>query len=136
MDDVFCKIIRGEVPSHKIYEDDYCLAILDISQVTKGHILVISKKHFDNFLTCDSDIYHKMFDVAQRIGQAQITSLGARGVNILTNCYEASGQTVKHFHIHVIPRYENNDGFILTMRENKEDLNLPSLAEFIRKNVK
>ena len=134
--DVFCKIVDGEIPCHKLYEDDDVLAFLDISQVTKGHALVISKKHYDNFLTIPQEEMHKVMDVAQRIGQIDIKFLGAKGVNILTNCYEASGQTVKHFHVHVIPRYEGNEGFILEMKQNQEDLNLPSIAKAIKKELK
>ena len=134
--DVFCKIIDGEIPSYRIYEDDDVIAILDISQVTKGHTLVISKKHYENFLATPKEIMHKVMDVAQRIGQAQITTLNAKGVNILTNCYPEAGQTVMHFHVHVIPRYEHNDGFILTMKENAGDLNLPAICESIKNEIK
>ncbi len=133
--DVFCKIIAGEIPCYKLYEDDEVLAFLDISQVTKGHALVVSKKHFDNFLTTPQEIMHKVMDVAQRIGQVQIKILGARGVNILTNCYPASGQTVVHFHVHVIPRYNENEGFEITMKNNSEGLNLPALAGEIKENL-
>jgi histidine triad (HIT) family protein len=74
-------------------------------------------------------------DVAQRIGQVEIRLLGAKGVNILTNCYPASGQTVMHFHVHVIPRYESNEGFILEMKNNAEGLNLPAIAKEIKKEL-
>ena len=134
--DIFCKIIDGEVPCHKIYEDDDVLAFLDISQVTKGHSLVVSKKHYDNFLTIPQEEMHKVMDVAQRIGQVDIKYLNAKGVNILTNCYEAAGQTVMHFHVHVIPRYEGNEGFILEMKSNQEGLNLPAIAKEINQNLK
>ena len=133
--DVFCKIIAGEIPCYKLYEDDDVLAFLDISQVTKGHALVVSKKHFDNFLTTPQEVMHKVMDVAQRIGQVQIKILGARGVNILTNCYPASGQTVIHFHVHVIPRYNENEGFEITMKNNSEGLNLPALAGEMKENL-
>lgn len=133
--DIFCKIIDGEIPCHKLYEDDDVLAFLDISQVTKGHALVVSKKHYDNFLTIPQEEMHKVMDVAQRIGQVDIKYLNAKGVNILTNCYPAAGQTVIHFHVHVIPRYEGNEGFILEMKQNTEDLNLPSLAKQIKKEL-
>lgn len=133
--DVFCKIIDGEIPCHKLYEDDDVLAFLDISQVTKGHALVVSKKHYDNFLTIPQEEMHKVMDVAQRIGQVDIKYLNAKGVNILTNCYPAAGQTVMHFHVHVIPRYEGNEGFILEMKQNTEDLNLPALAKQIKKEL-
>ena len=134
--DVFCRIIDGEIPSYKLYEDDDVIAILDISQVTKGHTLVISKKHYENFLATPKEVMHKVMDVAQRIGQAQITTLKAKGVNILSNCYPEAGQTVMHFHVHVIPRYEHSYGFILEMKENAGDVNLPALCESIRNEMK
>ena len=134
--DIFCKIIDGEIPCHKVYEDDDVLAFLDISQVTKGHTLVISKKHYDNFLTIPQEEMHRVMDVAQRIGQVEVKLLGARGVNILTNCYPEAGQTVMHFHVHVIPRYNSEEGFILEMKNNAEGLNLPVIAEQIKSNLK
>ena len=134
--DIFCRIIDGEIPCYKVFEDDEVLAFLDISQVTKGHTLVIPKKHYDTFLSVDKEVMHRVMDVAQRIGQVTIKMLGAKGVNILTNCYEAAGQTVPHFHVHVIPRYEANEGFVLEMKNNAEGLNLPALAEQIQNEVK
>ncbi|MBR0439596.1 MAG: HIT family protein [Bacilli bacterium] len=133
--DIFCRIIDGEIPCHKLYEDDDVLAFLDISQVTKGHALVVSKKHFDNFLTTPQEIMHKVMDVAQRIGQVDIKLLGARGVNILANCYPEAGQTVMHFHVHVIPRYGNVNEIEITMKNNSEGLNLPVLAKEIKDNL-
>ena len=133
--DVFCKIINGEIPAHVVYEDEDVIAILDISQVTRGHTLVISKKHYDTFLAVPNEVMHKVMDVAQRIGQAQITGLHAKGINILTNCYEAAGQSVPHFHVHVIPRYEIGDGFIIEMKNNAEGINLPALCSSIKTNL-
>ena len=133
--DIFCRIVDGEIPCYKLYEDDDVLAFLDISQVTKGHTLVIPKKHYDNFLTCPKSLMNKVMAVAQRIGQVSIKIFGARGANILTNCYEAAGQTVKHFHVHVIPRYREEDGFMVEMKDNSSGLNLPALAEQIKINL-
>ena len=133
--DVFCKIVDGEIPCYKLFEDEDVLAFLDISQVTKGHALVIPKKHYDTFLSTPDKLMHKVMDVAQRIGQISIQFLGAKGVNILTNCYEVAGQTVKHFHVHVIPRYNSEEGFILEMKNNAEGLNLPALAKEIKKEL-
>lgn len=134
-DDIFCKIIRGEIPCHKLYEDDDVLAFLDISQVTKGHALVIPKEHYDNFLATPTELVNKVMKVAQRLGQVQIKMLGAEGVNILTNCYEAAGQTVFHFHVHVIPRYKEKSGFVLEMHNNSEGLNLPAIAHEIKQHL-
>ena len=137
-DCIFCKIVRGEIPSHKVYEDDDVLAFLDISQVTKGHTLVISKKHYDNFLATPQEIMHKVMDVAQRIGQVQMMTLGAKGVNILSNVNKEAGQSVFHFHVHVIPRYGDNEGLKIEMKENNnlKDLSLPVLAERLSKDIK
>ena len=135
-DCIFCKIANHEVPSSIIYEDDDVMAFLDISQTTKGHALVIPKEHFDNFLSVDKETMHKVMDVAQRIGQADIAVLGAKGVNILTNVNKEAGQSVYHFHVHVIPRYAKNEGFQITMKENMEkDINLPAIAEIVKKGM-
>lgn len=131
---IFCKIIKGEIPCYKVYEDDDVLAFLDISQTTKGHTLVIPKKHFDNFLSTPKEIMNKVMNVAQTIGQVQIHQLKSKGVNILTNCYKEAGQTVMHFHVHVIPRYEISDGFVLEMKTNSdlENLSLPAISTLIK----
>ncbi|MBQ0009245.1 MAG: HIT family protein [Firmicutes bacterium] len=136
-DCIFCKIAQGIIPSNIVYEDDDVMAFLDISQVTQGHTLVIPKKHTQNFLTAEKDIMHKVMDVAQRIGQAQISILGAKGVNILTNVNKEAGQSVYHFHVHVIPRYIADDGFKIEMKENDklEELSLPVLADKIKKAI-
>lgn len=135
--DIFCRIIDGEIPCYKLYEDEDVLAFLDISQVTKGHALVVPKKHYDNFLSTPHDIMHKVMDVAQRIGQVEIKMFGAKGINILSNCYEAAGQSVMHFHVHVIPRYNENEGFMLEMKGGTiQGLNLPALAREINKELK
>ncbi|MCI6788856.1 MAG: HIT family protein [Mollicutes bacterium] len=133
---VFCNIGLHLIPSNIIYEDDDILAFLDVNPATYGHTLIIPKKHYDNFLCCPKEVMHKIMDLAQRIGQVSIKELGAKGVNILTNCGEAAGQSVKHFHVHVIPRYEAKEGFQITMKGNLKDLNLPSLAIQIKQDLK
>ena len=137
MDDcLFCKIIKSEIPSSKVYEDDDVVAFLDISQATKGHTLVVPKKHYDNFLTTPKEVMHKVMDVAQRIGQAQIMMLGAKGVNILSNVNKEAGQSIIHFHVHVIPRYVSNEGFQISLKDNSDQgLSLPALANEIKKGL-
>jgi len=138
MKDIFCRIIDGEIPTTKVYEDDDVLAILDISQTTRGHTLVMPKKHCDNFLSCPPELSHKVYDVAQRIGQAEIGLLGAKGVNILTNVGEIAGQSVPHFHVHVIPRYTGGEGgFQITMKsQDTSAMDLPRLASSINEAMK
>ena len=135
MDCLFCKIMNGEIESKTIYEDDKVKCIMDAFPNVDGHVLVIPKEHYENFLATPHDMMHKVMDVAQRIGQVAVKLLGARGVNILTNCYEAAGQTVPHFHVHVIPRYDGSEGFQLEMKTNAEGLNLPALAEEIKTSI-
>ena len=135
-DCIFCKIASGEIPCVKVYEDEEFLAFLDISPASKGHTLVITKEHFDNFLVVPKDLLGRAFTVAQKIGQAQVTQLGAKGCNILSNVNEIAGQTVKHFHIHIIPRYDPNDGLAISFAPNRiEKFNLPVLAEQIKKGI-
>ena len=133
---IFCKISKGEIPCHKVYEDDKILDFLDISQTTKGHTLVITKEHFDNFLFVPKDLLSQAISVAQKIAQASVASLSAKGVNILINTNEAAGQTVMHFHIHVIPRYDNSDHISIEFSPNAiEKLNLPAVASEIKINI-
>ena len=135
-DCIFCKIVKGEIPCYKVYEDDDVLAFLDISQTTKGHTLVISKEHFRNLLYVPKDVLAKVMGAAQQIAQAQVASLGAKGVNIINNTNEMAGQTVMHFHVHVIPRYSNEDALRLEFNSNKIDkLSLPAIAEEISKEL-
>ncbi len=137
LDCVFCKIVRGEISATKIYEDNDVIAFLDISQVTPGHALVIPKRHYSNYVSTPKSIMHKVMDVAQRVAQADITMLGAKGVNILTNVNKEAGQAILHFHVHVIPRYIADEGFQITMLKNRRlsELNLPMLATEIKKGL-
>jgi len=120
---IFCSIIKGDIPSSKVYEDDKVIAILDISQTTKGHTLVIPKKHYDNVLEMPKDEYLYLMEVAQKIAKHLVDKLNATGLNILVNTNESAGQTVMHTHIHLIPRYDNSDTIKIQFVENRLDLN-------------
>ena len=132
---IFCKIIKGEIPCYKVYEDADVLAFLDSSPVTKGHTLVIPKEHFDSLLYCPKDVLSKVISVAQQIAQASITTLGAKGVNLVNNTNPIAGQTVMHFHVHVIPRYSDDDQLKLEFNQNLENLNLPAIASDLSKKL-
>lgn len=136
-DCIFCKIARGEIPCHKVYEDSEVIAFLDLSQVTLGHTLVIPKKHYPDFLSVPKEVMHHVLDVAQEVGQAQMTELLARGVNVLSNVGDVAGQSIHHFHVHVIPRYAAGDGLRITMmdNENRADLNLPVVAKKLAAHI-
>jgi len=118
---IFCQIIDGSIPSYKVYEDDNYLAILDISQATYGHTLVMPKKHYDNILEMPSDEVKELMALTQKIAKDNITKLHANGVNILTNVNEVAGQSVKHTHVHILPRYNEQDTIKFEFRENKVD---------------
>lgn len=110
---IFCKIANGEIPSSTIYEDDYFRVILDLSPATKGHALILPKQHMANIFEMDEATAEKIFVLASRIAKAMKTALNCDGLNIVQNNGEVAGQTVFHFHMHIIPRY-NNDGQSIT----------------------
>ena len=124
---IFCKIANKEIPGKIIYEDDICVAFLDLSQTTNGHTLVIPKKHFKNFLEVDDDTLAHMIKVTKDIANKIVTKLNANGVNILTNANDVAGQTVMHFHLHIIPRYDNNDQIEINFSDRSNEVNLDSL---------
>ncbi|WP_456271908.1 HIT family protein [Bacillus sp. AK031] len=110
-DCIFCKIIDGEIPSSKVYEDEHVLAFLDISQVTKGHTLVIPKVHKENVYELTDEIASKVFSAVPKISNAIKAEYNPIGLNLLNNNGEDAGQSVFHFHLHIIPRYGKGDGF-------------------------
>ncbi len=119
---VFCKIISGDIPSYKVYEDDNFLAILDISQTTLGHTLVMPKKHYSNMLEMPKVEYEQLMGLAQQLAIKITKNLNASGCNILINSNEVAGQTVMHTHVHIIPRYTESDSIKIEFKENKFNL--------------
>ena len=119
---VFCDIIDGKIPSKKVYEDNELLAILDISQATKGHTLVIPKKHFENMLETDDEYLSKLIIKSKELAKRITKSLNAQGFNLLINTSKQAGQTVMHTHIHILPRYETGDNLEISFKENKYDM--------------
>ena len=128
---IFCKIIAGDIPSSKIYEDDKVLAFLDISQT-----LLIPKKHVRNVLAMSEETSQELFARLPKITRAVQKATGAVGMNIINNNEEVAGQTVFHAHVHLIPRYASDDEFSLNFTEHKLDFEtLGKLAEQITKEV-
>ncbi len=121
---IFCDIIDGKIPSSKVYEDEDVLAILDVSQVTFGHTLVMPKKHVENIIEADEDTVVKCSKVISKLTKQIVSNTGAVGCNVLNNCGEVAGQTVHHLHFHIIPRYSENDCVSFEFKESpKQDLN-------------
>lgn len=103
---VFAKILRGELPAHKVYEDDKALAFLDIMPRSTGHTLVIPKAPARNILDIDPDDLAYVAQIAQKIAQAQMKAFGADGISVQQFNETAGGQVVFHLHVHVMPRFE------------------------------
>ena len=105
---IFCKIIKGEIPSFKVYEDNNVFAFLDIAPVNKGHVLVIPKNHSENIHdVSDEDLKH-LISAAKNLSDAVKKGVGADGVNVSNSSGIAAGQTVMHTHFHIIPRFKGD----------------------------
>ena len=105
---IFCKIIAGEIPSAVIFEDEEFKAILDRFPGNTGHVLVLPKKHYSNIFDIDEDVAGRLFRLATKIAKNMKEVLGFEAMNVVQNNGSLAGQTVHHFHLHLIPRYEND----------------------------
>lgn len=130
---IFCKIIAGEIPSTAVYEDDDFKAILDVNPAARGHVIIIPKKHAANIYELEDEDAAKVFPIAKKIAAALQKTYGCDGVNVLQNNGEAAGQTVFHLHVHVIPRYYDDD--IKIKWKPGETPDLDAVAKEIGKNL-
>lgn len=110
---IFCKIASGEIPSNTIYEDDNFRVILDNGPATKGHALVLPKGHYANLFEIPEDVLSGAVVVAKKVAGTMKEKLSCDGLNLVQNNGEAAGQTVMHFHLHIIPRYHDDGQHIL-----------------------
>ena len=122
---VFCKIINGEIPCFKVYETENVLAFLDISQNTKGHTLVIPKKHVETIFDLDSETGKDLFEAVIKTTNILKEKLGINNVNLLNNNGSLAGQVVNHYHIHILPRYGNDECYF---KESPHEPNFDELA--------
>ncbi|BCN32923.1 HIT family protein [Anaeromicropila herbilytica] len=130
---VFCKIVSGEIPSSTIYEDNDFKVILDISPATKGHAIIIPKNHAKNVFELSEEDASKVFVVAKKVATAMKEALKCDGFNILQNNEEVAGQTVFHFHMHLIPRYKEDKVTIKWCDEHYVGEDIGIIAEKIKK---
>lgn len=133
MNCVFCQIANGSIPSYKIYEDENVLAILDISQATKGHTLVIAKEHYKNLYDIDETLAGNIFRVVPKIANAIKKAFNPIGLNVIINT-EKPLQTVFHFHLHIIPRYYQ-DGVDIDFINNKGNTSAAMYEEIKNKII-
>jgi len=131
MDDcIFCKIIKGELPCSKLYEDDKVFAFLDIAPVNKGHALVIPKEHNETLMDMQDDILKEVSVVVKRLSAAIKKAVNADGISVGMSNYKAAGQLVPHAHFHIMPRFED-DGLKLWPQGKYEEEEMDSYREKI-----
>jgi histidine triad (HIT) family protein len=128
-DCIFCKIINQEIPSAKVYEDEHVYAFLDISQVTKGHTLVIPKTHVKNIYETPPEVAASLFERIPKIANAIKAAYQPIGMNLLNNNEKPADQSVFHLHIHLLPRYGNNDGFSSNWKVHTDDYTAEDLQK-------
>ncbi|MDQ0254221.1 histidine triad (HIT) family protein [Evansella vedderi] len=131
-DCIFCKIANGDIPSAKVYEDDKVLAFLDLSQVTKGHTLVIPKKHEENIYELSEESVHAVFSAVPKISRALKAAYEPKGLNMLNNNGKDAGQSVFHYHVHLLPRYGKGDGFGAVWHDHSSEYSGEDLQEIAR----
>lgn len=123
-DCIFCKLSNGDIPTNALYEDDVVKVIFDLNPASKGHVLILPKNHFDDIYSMDDATAAHVFQVAVKVAKAMKETLGCEGLNIVQNNGEIAGQTVFHFHMHLIPRYKedkNDDILKYTPLELSDD---------------
>jgi len=133
---IFCKIARHEIQSHHIvYEDNDVIAFLDVHPISKGHTVVIPKKHFVNISDVPEEVLCKVMTVVKKISNALMKVTKAKGFNVCVNNFKAAGQIIEHLHFHIIPRYEN-DGLTIDKQPRKELKNPEKIVSEIKRTMK
>ena len=133
---IFCNIVDGNVPSSKVFEDDICLAFMDIQPVNPGHVLVIPKMHFRDLADLPADIGANLFRTAQRIALSlSKTDVKVEGVDLFLAHGEAAGQEIFHVHLHIIPRFAG-DGFGFRFGPNYANLPARSELDMVAAQIK
>jgi histidine triad (HIT) family protein len=134
-DCVFCKIVAGQIPVTKIYEDEFVLSFLDIGPISDGHTLVIPKQHFERLHNCPSELLGQICSRLGKIAKAVIAGMDSDGYNVLCNNGVAAGQLVEHLHFHIIPRNTNDGLFNRWPCYKYQKGKIEAIAAKIRKNL-
>ncbi len=132
---IFCKIVKGDIPSYKIYENKKILAFLDLNPLTKGHTLIIPKNHYEDIFKIKEKDLKEIILVSKKVSEKLKKSLRCKGINLLNSNGKIAGQEINHFHVHVIPRY-TNDGAILHFKGHYKEKNFEELTKKIRGRLK
>ncbi|WP_343210199.1 HIT family protein [Anaerolentibacter hominis] len=132
---IFCKIAAGEIPSMTIYEDENFRVIFDIAPASRGHAIILPKNHAANIYELSEEDCSKVFVVAAKVARAMKKVLNCDGMNVLQNNGEIAGQTVFHFHVHLIPRYKD-DTVTITWKQGEADMEeLEQIADKIKEEL-
>ena len=122
-DCIFCKLANGEIPTRSIYEDEDFKVILDAAPATRGHALILPKEHADNLYQLPEELTGRAFVLAKKMAASMTETLGCQGFNIVQNNGEVAGQTVFHFHIHLVPRYtDDGQGLFWEPRQYTDEI--------------
>lgn len=132
-DCIFCKLANGDIPSATIHEDDDFRVILDLGPATKGHALILPKEHFDNLYEIDDEFGSKVLPLAKKMAQKMTNALKCDGFNLIQNNGEPAGQTVFHFHMHLIPRYNDDNAIDFWDSQELTPAKAAEIAEIINK---
>ena len=135
-DCIFCKIAGGEIPSATVYEDSDFRVILDLGPASRGHALILPKEHYKDLCELDEAIASKVLPLAGKIGAAMKEALGCAGFNVIQNNGVEAGQTVFHFHVHIIPRYENGPAMVTWKPGDADSEELKEISSSIREAMK
>lgn len=130
MDCLFCSIVSGDLPSRKVYEDDFAYAFLDIAPFHKGHTLVVPKRHVDD-LTGDAEVLTEIAPAISHVSRLLVDKLDADGLNMLSSAGPVAGQEVFHLHVHLVPRYGEHPGLGELFRKDVDDDPDQVLAQII-----
>ncbi|MGX8687934.1 MAG: HIT family protein [bacterium] len=128
---IFCKLANGDIPTRTLYEDQDYRVIMDASPATRGHALVIPKDHYENLYEIPEDVAAGAVKVAKKMALVMKDKLGTAGLNLVQNNGEAAGQTVMHFHMHIIPRYEDDRAMLLWKHLDLSDAELDEIKNTI-----
>ena len=133
-DCIFCKIANGEIPSSTIYEDEDFRVFLDLNPATRGHALIVPKEHFADLFELDDELAKKAVILAKKLAGHMKQALGCAGFNLVQNNGKAAGQTVFHFHLHLIPRYEKDEAGITWAPGTVSPQELKELVDLLAKS--
>ncbi|MGP1349924.1 MAG: HIT family protein [Stomatobaculum sp.] len=132
---IFCKIANGEIPSEAVWEDEEFKVILDLGPAAKGHALILPREHYRDLTEVPEALCGRVFSLAGKIGAAMKRRLGCAGFNVVQNNGTAAGQTVFHFHVHIIPRYENGPEMVSWEPGTADPAEQAKIAALLREEV-